>query len=153
MGYYQAEASGTIDAPPDQVYAIISDYHKGHPTILPTRYFTRMTVDEGGVGDGTVTTVLMNVFGTRATFQLHVTEPEPGRVLVEEDRSTGDVTTFTLDPDNGSGGTRVTISTKAKTGPGLRGVVEGLVNPSITRKIYREELQQLAEVVQRERTR
>jgi len=112
-----------------------------------------MTVDEGGVGDGTVTTVLMNVFGTRATFQLHVTEPEPGRVLVEEDRSTGDVTTFTLDPDNGSGGTRVTISTKAKTGPGLRGVVEGLVNPSITRKIYREELQQLAEVVQRERTR
>lgn len=152
MGYYQAEASETIVAPPDQVYAIISDYHKGHPAILPARYFTEMTVDEGGVGEGTVTTVLMNVFGARSALKLQVTEPEPGRVLVEEDRSAGVVTTFTLDPVNGGGATRVTIATRANTSPGLRGMVEKLMNPAITRKIYREELQQLAEIVQRKPT-
>jgi carbon monoxide dehydrogenase subunit G len=149
MSHYYAEASEIIDAPPEKVYAVISDYHEGHPSILPSRYFTEMTVDEGGQGAGTFATIRMNVFGTKVLYHMSVTEPEPGRVLVEEDKSAGVTTTFTLDPFNGGGQTRVTISTKAKTSPGLRGMIEKLANPPILRKIYREELQQLAEVVQR----
>lgn len=148
MSQYSVEASEIIDAPPEKVYAVISDYHEGHPSILPSRYFTELTVEEGGQGAGTVITVHMDVFGTKVLYHMSVTEPEPGRVLVEEDKSAGVITTFTVDPINGGGRTRVTIATKAQTSPRLRGVIEKLINPPIIRRIYREELHQLAEVIQ-----
>jgi hypothetical protein len=75
--------SEVINSPPAQVYAIISDYHEGHPAILPSRYFTEMAVTAGGRGEGPVTTVAMNVFSAKILYELNVTEPEPGRVLVE----------------------------------------------------------------------
>ncbi len=148
MSQYQAQASEIIEASPERVFAVIADYHKGHPAILQARYFTDMTVTQGGQGEGTVATVYMNVFGARAVYQMQVTEPQPGRVLVEEDKSAGVITTFTVEPIGGGGQARVTISTEAKTSPGLKGIVEKLLNPAIMRKIYHEELQQLAEIVQ-----
>jgi hypothetical protein len=80
---YQVQESEVINSPPAQVYAIISDYHEGHPAILPSRYFTEMAVTAGGRGEGPVTTVAMNVFSAKILYELNVTEPEPGRVLVE----------------------------------------------------------------------
>ena len=148
MTHYHAEASDIINAPPEDVYAIIADYHEGHPAILPARYFTDLNVTEGGQGEGTAVTVHMNVFGAKALFDMVVSEPEPGRVLVEEDKSAGVVTTFTLEPIDGGKQTRLTISTDARASSGLRGLIEKLVNPVISRKIYREELQQLAQIVQ-----
>jgi hypothetical protein len=150
MSHYYVEVSGVVGAPPEKVYAIISDYHAGHPSILPSRYFTKLAVQEGGQGEGTVVDVYMDVFGVKALYHMRVTEPEPGRVLVEEDESAGVITTFTMDPVNGGGQTRVTIATKARTSPGLRGMIEKLMNPPIMRRIYREELGQLDEVVQKD---
>jgi uncharacterized protein YndB with AHSA1/START domain len=149
MGTYQVEASTIIAAPPERVYRIIADYRRGHPAILPPRYFTEMEVIEGGYGAGTVITVRMNVFGTEVTYQMTVSEPEPGRILQEEDASAGVATTFTVDPVDDGGRSRVTISTTAVTAPGLRGWLEKLLNPVITRRIYREELERLAAVGQR----
>jgi hypothetical protein len=151
MTHYRAEASDIIDAPPEQVYAIVADYHEGHPAILPARYFTDLTVTKGGQGEGTAITVTMNVFGAKSLINLVVSEPEPGRVLVEEDKSAGVVTTFTLEPLDGGERTRLTISTDARVSSGLRGLIERVVNPAITRKIYREELQQLARIVREKR--
>jgi hypothetical protein len=148
MTHYHAEASDIINAPPEQVYAILADYHEGHPAILPARYFSGLTVTAGGQGEGTAVTVHMNVFGAKAVYNMVVSEPEPGRVLVEEDQAAGVVTTFALEPLNGAGQTRLTISTKARASSGLRGLIEKLANPAIMRKIYREELRQLAQVVE-----
>jgi hypothetical protein len=149
MTHYHAEASRIVDASPDAVYAIIADYHEGHAAILPARYFTGMSVDEGGRGTGTVATVHMNVFGAKATYQMTVTEAKPGRLLVEEDEKAGVRTEFTLEPLDDGRRTRVTIATRARTAPGLKGVFEKWLNPAVTRKIYREELQQLAQLVVR----
>jgi hypothetical protein len=66
-------------------------------------------------------------------------------LLVEEDEATGTMTTFSLEPLDDAR-TRVTIATETRTSPGLRGLVEKLMNPPISRRIYREELQKLAEV-------
>ena len=148
MSNYHTEASDIINAPPEQVYAIVADYHEGHPAILPARYFTGLTVTEGGQGEGTVVTVAMNVFGVKTLFNLVVSEPEPGRLLVEQDEAAGVVTTFTFDPIDGGERTRLTISTDARASSGLKGLIERAVNPVVTRKIYREELQQLARVVE-----
>lgn len=148
MSSYHVEASAVIDAPAGRVYGIISDYHAGHPAILPPRYFTRVEVKEGGRGAGTVAAVEMNVFGAQVLYEMTVTEPEPGRVLREEDPQAGVVTTFTVDPVNDGEQSRVTIATTARTSPGVRGWLEKLTNPAITRRIYREELAQLAAVAQ-----
>jgi hypothetical protein len=147
MGTYHVEESAVIDAPPKRVYEIISDYHDGHPSILPSRYFSDLEVIEGGQGTGTMIKVTMNVFGAKALYQMSVSEPEPGRVLQEEDVEAGVRTTFTVDSVNGGKQSLVTIATEARTSPGLRGWIEKLVSPAITKRIYQEELAQLSTVV------
>ena len=146
MSSYQVTESAVINAPAEHIYAIISDYHEGHQAILPRQYFTNMTVVEGGQGEGTVVTVNMNVFGTKVDYTLIVTEPKPGRVLQEEDATAGICTTFTLEPISNTNQTNVTIATTAKTSSGLKGWFEKMMNPPITRRIYREELAELANV-------
>ncbi len=110
MNTYQAEASAVIDAPPANVYAILADYHEKHPAILPSRYFTDIQVTQGGQGAGTLATVRMNVYGTKTLYNMIVSEPEPGRVLQEEDAAAGVVTTFTVDPIDRGTHSRVTIA-------------------------------------------
>lgn len=147
MATYSVEETAVIEAPPAQVYGIISDYHEGHQAILPSRYFDEMRVTAGGQGAGTVLAVSMSVLGRKALFNLTVSEPEPGRVLREEDTEAGVITTFTVDPLNGGSRSRVTIATRARTGPGLKGALQKVVTAAVTRRIYREELAQLADYV------
>lgn len=146
MSTYYVEESALVDAPAAQVYGIISDYHAGHPAILPARYFTKMQITQGGQGAGTKILVKMNVLGTKVNYELEVSEPEPGRMLQEEDAAAGVLTTFTVDPINDGRQSKVTITTTARTSPGLKGWLEKLMTPTITRRIYREELAQLAAV-------
>jgi hypothetical protein len=91
MGQYHVSESRIIGAPPETIYAILADYREGHPSILPQPYFKSLTVEEGGVGANTVLRVAMEVYGDKREFRLRVTEPEPGRVLMEEDPDAGTV--------------------------------------------------------------
>lgn len=149
MGQIFVEQSAVIPAPPEKVYAILSDYRVGHPAILPRPYFRELSVEEGGQGAGTVLRVQMEVMGVKQNYHMRVSEPEPGRILVEEDPEAGVKTTFTVAPLNGGLRSLVTIATASRTSPGLRGLIERLVNPPLTRRIYRQELQQLSDYVQR----
>lgn len=148
MSSYYVEESAVIDAPPQRVYDILADYHEGHPSILPEQYFKRLDVLEGGRGEGTKIYVVMNALGATAEYTMTVTEPEPGRVLQEEDRDAGVLTTFTVEPLDDGARSRVTIATDARTAPGLRGQIEKLITPPVSRRIYRQELQQLVHVAQ-----
>jgi hypothetical protein len=145
MSQFRVEVSEVIDAPPQVVYDVISDYRVGHPTILPKPYFTGLAVEEGGQGAGTVVFAHLKVMGVERTYRLVVSEPEPGRVLVEADEDAGVVTRFTVEPLRDGKQSRVTISTVTKASPGIQGVMEKLINPPITRRIYQQELQQLDE--------
>lgn len=145
MNTYTVEVTATIDAPAAAVYAILADYHDGHPAILPAPYFTGLIVIEGGYGAGTVAETTMNVFGARRTYLMAVSEPEPGRVLREEDAAAGLVTVVTVDPVDEGRRSQVTFLTTSRVSPGLKGWLEKLMNPPITRRIYREEMQLLAE--------
>ena len=90
-------ASALMHAPPQAVYAIIADYHHSHPQILPKPPFVSLAVEQGGTGAGTVIRVQMRVLGRLQAFRSVVSEPEPGRVLVETNDN-GYVTTFTVEP-------------------------------------------------------
>lgn len=131
-----------VAAPARRVYSILSDYHEGHPGILPRRAFENLTVEEGGTGAGTVIRFGMKSFGRVTWVRATVEEPEPGRVLVERIRNENDVvTTFTVDPmeDDGSD---VTIET-SWTPRGPAAVLERLLGPRLLRGIFREELENL----------
>lgn len=150
MGQIFVEQSAMIPAPPEKVYAILADYRVGHPAILPRPTFRELAVEEGGQGAGTVLRVQMDVMGVKQSYHLRVSEPDPGRILVEEDPDVGLKTTFTVAPLKGGQRSLVTIATASRTSPGLRGLMERLVNPPVTRRIYRQELQQLSDYVQQQ---
>ena len=143
MNTLHAEYAEAIDAQSDVIYGILSDYQHGHPAILPKQYFTEFNVEQGGKGAGTVVNGAVKVYGTTYPFHLVVTEPEPGRMMVETDIDTQQVTAFTLEPLD-DGRTRVTIASDFPVSPGFAGLMERLVKPAVTRRIYKAELAQLA---------
>jgi hypothetical protein len=151
MDYVHVEASNVVDARPEAVYEILADYAspQGHRAILPAKYFGEMVVEEGGRGAGTVIQVETKALGVRRTLHMEVSEPEPGRVLVEKTLDGNTITSFIVEPLDRGRASRVTIATDFKPAPGVAGWVEKRLNPMVMRRIYREELQQLAEYVSR----
>ncbi len=145
MKTQQVSATAVINAPARQVYAILADYHDGHPHILPKQYFSSLEVERGGVGAGTVIRFQMHAPGMTRTFLADVAEPEPGRVLVESNRVETDpasqsVTTFTVDPVNGGQQAQVTISTALP----IANWLEGLFTTMFLRRVYAQEFKQIA---------
>ncbi|HMA36066.1 MAG TPA: SRPBCC family protein [Chloroflexia bacterium] len=147
MNRIRAEAAEIIAARPETIYAILADYRRGHPQILPKAYFAALDVEAGGQGAGTVVNVRMQVMGVAQDYHLTVSEPEPGRVLVESDPQRGVVTTFTVTPVAGGLQAHVRIATEMPARPGVTGLVEKLVNPPVMRRIFRKQLRQLADYV------
>jgi hypothetical protein len=140
---YVVSTTARLAAPPDRVYATIANYHTGHPQIVP-KQFSGLTVEEGGIGEGTRIRFQVRVFGTTTHFRALVSEPEPGRVLVERNIAGSDsVTTFTVDPGPVPGECTVTISTELSLKSGLGGRIERLLTARILRPMYAEELRRL----------
>jgi uncharacterized protein YndB with AHSA1/START domain len=146
MPQHTISAAALIPAPPQQVYGIIADYRDGHPHILPKPHFVSLTVEQGGVGAGTVIRFQMRLMGRLQTFRAAITEPEPGRVLVETDIQTGAVTTFTVEPRADAQQAAVTIKTTTSVREGFLGRLEAWLATRLLRPIYVQELAQLADV-------
>jgi hypothetical protein len=142
VSFGQVAVSSVIDARPEDVYDLLADYHQGHPTILPRKYFTDLAVEQGGRGSDTVIRVTMRAFGMKRTLRMTVAEPEPGRVLTETDVESSVITRFTVSPVDG-GKTHLEIATDWRK-PGIAGAIERKLNPRVARRIYRQELELIA---------
>lgn len=147
MGRYRVSSSAKIGAPPVRVYAAIADYRQQHPHIVPPEFFPRLEVLEGGVGAGTRTRVEMRVLGVTRVFEQLVTEPEPGRVLMESNQDGSGVTTFTVEEVGGGDSAYVTIATEIAARPGIAGLLERMLTSMMLPRIYRKELARLAAYV------
>jgi hypothetical protein len=143
MPLLHIKASTVVPAPAGIVYSLIADYRKGHPSILPPQYFKNLEVVEGGTGAGTRIRFTVRAYGSEEVRRARVTEPEPGRVLIETDEDSGSTTRFVVEPVEG-GKTKVTFATDYQA-RGLRGWVEMLLVPSYLKKVYVAELQLLAQ--------
>ena len=125
---------------------MLANYRDGHARILP-RQFSELLVEQGGIGASTVILFQMNAFGQKRTLRAEITEPEPGRVLVETYLDgNGAVTTFTVDPGTAPADSRVTISTELPVRSGVSGWIERKLSTLMLRPIYRKELENLARV-------
>ncbi|HTO72205.1 MAG TPA: SRPBCC family protein [Gemmatimonadales bacterium] len=143
MAEIRARAQAEIPAPPGMVYDVLADYQRGHQDILPPQYFQNFKVEEGGIGAGTRISFEVKSFGTTRRFEMRVSEPEPGHILVETDIATGTATTFKVERGPRGQGSLVSISTRYRKG-GITGWLEGLMAPRMLRQIYSEELKLLA---------
>lgn len=149
MAHVIVSASAVVQAPPATVYGILADYHEGHPGILPRPPFGELVVENGGTGAGTVFRVQTRQGLAMRTYRMIVSEPEPGRLLVETDTESDLVSTFRVDPAE-DGHSRVTITTRWTRG-GVQGLFERLLVPTLAAPIYRREIANL-ERVARERS-
>jgi len=129
---FTIEASQVINARPEELYAVIADYRVAHQAILPRPPFIEMLVVKGGQGAGTE---------TRLTLK------EPGRTIVETDVDTGQYSRFIFEPLNGGKQTKMTIFSEFPASPGLMGFVEKLMQPAFIRRVYQQELRNIAEYV------
>lgn len=143
---FKVEASRVIAATPEHIYGILADYKHGHPSILPPA-FTRLEVEEGGYGAGTVFSMTMKAFGKDHDSRVRVTEPEPGRVL-QETTLDGKVTTVFYVTPVGNGKTEVRFSTDIRTDRGgVLGWLEKKLTVPFLGKVYADELDRLEKVL------
>lgn len=139
-----ATATKIINAPAKDIYRIIADYHTMHYFILPKQYFLSLDVEEGGFGHGTIINFEMRIMGKTQSFRSLVTEPQPGRLLVETDIRSETPTSFHVNSIGNEEQTRVSISTELKG----RNGVEALAAKVMLQKVYRDELDLLAKVAE-----
>ncbi len=149
MSSTYVEVSEVIMGRPEEIYAVLSDYQNGHPNVLPKKNFSDLQVEKGGNGAGTVVRVSTHAWGATQHLHLVVTEPEPGRVLVETDLNTGLFTTFTVIPTSETGQALVKIATQWPAKTGLAGFIESKLTPLVARGMYKKELRQLEAYVNR----
>ena len=140
------KVSQLIPATASAIYPILSDYETGHPAILPKPEFEALRVTRGGYGEGTRFELDMRVMGQFSQFEMDVTEPEPGYILQETDIHTGQYSSFTLD-DTPDGQCHVTITAGVPLEKGFAGVMQKLFMPTIIRRLFQRELDNLAEYV------
>ncbi len=145
MGRIHIQAKSVINAPAAEVYTLLADYRNGHPLVVPRQYFSDLTVEQGGIGAGTIVSFSVKAGGNTHHYRDVVSEPEPGRVLVESDMLSTTVTTFTVTPLNDTQST-VQIATDMDSSSGIRGIFEMLIAPNILKGMYEKELKQINEV-------
>ena len=138
----RTSAERVIEAPAEVVYHLISDYaehHRAGPEGFLPPAFTDLVVERGGVGAGTAIRFTSVLGGRPQTVSATISEPQPGRVLVES--SPGLETTFTVEPVDARRA-RVRFDTVIEVG-GLMGIVTRLVVPGMLRPVNADEMARL----------
>ena len=147
---FELSATRRIDAPAAKVYAVFADYRTAHPAVLPPSFFTGLTVEKGGYGAGTEVVVHGKFGGRTRSLRGVVTEPEPGRLLVETYPADHTVTSFLVEPEPDGKASRVTISSVFPRRAGPLGWIERAFVSRLLRRVYAEELDLVAAYVARE---
>lgn len=143
MAQVEATTQREVAAEPEEVRRALADYSGTRPKLLPAHY-SEYEVREGGTGSGTV--VHWKIQATKKRVRdclIDVTEPAGGQ-LVESDRNSTMVTTWTVTPGTAAGSARVTIRTAWKGAGGIGGFFERAFAPKGLARIYDEMLAKLA---------
>ena len=139
---YSAER--LMDAPAEVIYRCLADYvHHHRPGGFMPPAFSNHELLSGGIGAGTVVRLSVTLGGRTQTMTAHITEPEPGRVLLEQ--SDNVETTFTVQPEGRQ--SRVRFDTVLDTG-GLQGLLNRLFAPRLLAPVYTDELERLERYAQ-----
>ena len=141
MSQIVVNAEKIISAPAEQVTRALADYEAVRPRILPEQ-FSEYRVENGGHGAGTVVHWRFAATSKRVRDQLvDVTEPALG-TLVETDRNSSMVTTWTVLAE-GTGGSTVKVRTTWDGAGGIGGFFERIFAPKGLGRVYVDLLHRL----------
>lgn len=146
---YEVAVARQIDAPAARVYAVFADYREAHPRILPPRFFSGLEVEDGGYGAGTRLVVRTKFGGRTRVIRGIVTEPEPGRRLVETYPGDRMETSFLVEPRSGEHACSVRIATTFPRHRGPIGWIERRLVRRLLHRVYADELDLLAAYLRR----
>ncbi|WP_432586282.1 SRPBCC family protein [Streptomyces sp. HD1123-B1] len=142
MGQVEATTECVVTGKPEDVFDALADYRETRPRLLP-QHFSEYEVREGGDGEGTVVHWKLQATSKRVRdCLLEVSEPTDGQ-LVEKDRNSSMVTTWTVTPA-GEGQSRVVITSVWNGAGGIGGFFERTFAPKGLARIYDELLEKLA---------
>ncbi|MFI9628578.1 SRPBCC family protein [Streptomyces sp. NPDC052042] len=147
MAQVEATTERVIAADADTVFDALADYEQTRGRVLPGQ-FSEYEVREGGDGEGTLVHWKLQATSKRVRDCLmEVTEPSDGR-LVEKDRNSSMVTTWTVTPA-GEGRSKAVVTTVWKGAGGIGGFFERTFAPKGLARIYDELLRNLATEVEK----
>jgi hypothetical protein len=151
MRQVKVKVTDVLKARPEDVYATIADYRQGHPYIIPQENLYDLQVEQGGYGEGTIIRFKSRMLGTEQSHRQRISEPEPGRVLVEQEiDAVQNVTdTFTVIPLEQGQKTHIEISVAMDVSSGFKGFIERIAVLSIFPSMLRKELKLLEAVAQK----
>jgi Polyketide cyclase / dehydrase and lipid transport len=148
MAQVEATTQREIAAKPDDVFDALADYSGIREKLLPS-HFSEYEVREGCDGEGTLVRWRLQATSKRVRDCLcEVTEPTDGE-LVEKDRNSSMVTTWTVTPGTAQDSARVTVVTTWTGAGGVGGFFEKIFAPRGLARIYDELLVKLAAEVEK----
>ncbi|MBN0044505.1 SRPBCC family protein [Streptomyces actuosus] len=146
MAQVEATTERVVAADPEKVFDTLADYSDARRKLLP-EHFSEYEVQEGGDGEGTLVHWKLQATSKRIRdCLLDVTEPTDGQ-LVEKDRNSSMVTTWTVTPA-GEGRSRVVVTTTWQGAGGIGGFFERTFAPKGLGRIYDALLAKLAAEVE-----
>lgn len=147
MAQVEATTERIISADAEKVFDALADYENTRAKLLP-EHFSEYEVREGGDGEGTLVHWKLQATSKRIRdCLLEVAEPTEGQ-LVEKDRNSSMVTTWTVTPA-GEGKSKAVITTVWNGAGGIGGFFEKTFAPKGLGRIYDEVLAKLAAEVEK----
>ncbi|MFJ4870272.1 SRPBCC family protein [Streptomyces sp. NPDC088757] len=147
MAQVEATTERIIAADAETVFDALADYSGTRAKLLPEQ-FSAYEVREGGDGEGTLVHWKLQATSKRVRdCLLEVSEPSNGQ-LVEKDRNSSMVTTWTVTPA-GEGRSRAVVSTVWNGAGGIGGFFEKTFAPKGLGRIYDLVLAKLAAEVEK----
>ncbi|MET9932913.1 MULTISPECIES: SRPBCC family protein [unclassified Streptomyces] len=147
MAQVEATTERIIAADAETVFDALADYSGTRAKLLPEQ-FSAYEVREGGDGEGTLVHWRLQATSKRVRdCLLEVSEPTHGQ-LVEKDRNSSMVTTWTVTPA-GEGKSRAVVSTVWNGAGGIGGFFEKTFAPKGLGRIYDLVLANLAAEVEK----
>ncbi|QLH24883.1 SRPBCC family protein [Streptomyces sp. Rer75] len=142
MGQVEATTERIVTGKPEDVFDALADYREVRPRLL-TEQFSEYEVREGGDGEGTLVHWRLQATSKRVRdCLLEVSEPSDNQ-LVEKDRNSSMVTTWTVTPA-GEGKARVVVTSVWNGAGGIGGFFERTFAPKGLARIYDGVLEKLA---------
>ncbi|MGW3623456.1 SRPBCC family protein [Streptomyces sp. NPDC000880] len=147
MAQVEATTERIIAADAEKVFDALADYESTRAKLLP-EHFSEYEVREGGDGEGTLVHWKLQATSKRIRdCLLEVAEPTEGQ-LVEKDRNSSMVTTWTVTPA-GEGKSKAVVTTVWNGAGGIGGFFEKAFAPKGLGRIYDELLAKLAAEVEK----
>lgn len=140
MAEIRVAVERVIAAAPERVYRYIADYRQHHGNWLPPEYSSYRAQAPGDDGASDVFYHLKT--GSRERdYHMRVTEPTPGRTVMERDTGSSLEKTWTVEPAGDE--SRVRIETRWQGAGGIGGFFERTFAPRVLSALYAVELKRL----------